>query len=58
MKKKRSLQRRESNPGPLMCKVKVLSIVPWQVIVISLIKFIIFNTFAREVLPVNAVWSR
>ena len=54
-KKTRSLQRRESNPGPSTCNVSVLFIAPQQLILVTLVKFIIFNTFAHEVLLVNAV---
>ena len=54
-KKKRSLQRRGSNPGPLTCKVNVLFIAPRQLILITLVKLIIFNTFAHEILPVDPV---
>ena len=58
LRKKKSLQRWESNPGPLTCKVNVLSIAPRQLIFVTLVKLIIFNTFAHEILPVDAVWSR
>ena len=58
LRKKKSLQRWESNPGPLTYKVNVLSIAPRQLIFITLVKLIIFNTFAHEILPVDAVWSR
>ena len=61
LRKKKSLQRWESNPGPLTCKVNVLSIAPRQLIfitTITFVKLIIFNTFAHEILPVDAVWSR
>ena len=58
LRKKKSLQRWESNPRPLTCKVNVLSIAPRQLMFITLVKLIIFNTFAHEILPVDAVWSR
>ena len=58
LRKKKSLQQWESNPGPLTCKVNVLSIAPRQLIFITLVKLIIFTTFAHEILPVDAVWSR
>ena len=37
------------------CKVNVLSIAPRQLILITLLKLIIFNTFLHEILPVDAV---
>ena len=40
------------------CKVNVLSIASRQLILITLVKSIILNTFAHEILPVDAVWSR
>ena len=40
------------------CKVNVLSIAPRQLILVTLVKLIILNTFAHEILPVDAVWSR
>ena len=51
--------RRETNPGPPPCAVNTLSIAPRQLILKILVKLIIFNnTFAHEILPVDAVYSR
>ena len=36
LRKKKSLQHGELNPGPLKCKVNMLSIVPRQLILITL----------------------
>ena len=33
-------------------------LLPRQLIFVTLVKLIIFNTFAHEILPVDAVWSR
>jgi len=57
-KEKDQFQGRESNPGPLTCKVNTLSNVPWQLTLSIFIKIIMLNTFAYEILPVDAVWSR
>ena len=54
----KSFQWQESNPRPPTCKVSALSIVPWQLITKNFVKWIVFNTFAHEVQPVNALRSR
>ena len=54
-KKTKSFQRRESNPGPPTWKFNVLSRAAQRPILESFVKLIIFNTFAYEILPVDAV---
>ena len=57
-KRKESFQGWEWNPEPLTCEVSVLSNVPRQLTLSIFIKIIMLNTFAHEIVPVNAVWSR
>ena len=47
--------RSELNPRPLTWKVNVLSIVPRLLLLKIPVKLIILNTFAYEILPVDAV---
>ena len=54
-KKKTHFQLRELNPRPPTWKVNVLSIVPRQLVLKIAVKLIVFNTFAHEILPVDAV---
>ena len=54
-KRKENFQRRESKPGPSMCKVNALSIVPRQLPLSFLVKVMMLNTFTPEILPVDAV---
>ena len=54
----KSVQRRESNSEPPTWIVDALSIAPRQLPSMKVVKLIIFNTFAHEMLPVDAVWSR
>ena len=54
-KVKKSFLRWESNPGPSTCKVSVLSVVPWQLMLNKFVEFIIFITFTREILPVDCL---
>ena len=58
-KRKNNFLRRETNPGPTPCAANALSIAPRQLILKIHVKLIIFNnTFAHEILPVDAVYSR
>ena len=54
-KEKKHFQQRELNPRPLTLKVNVLSIVPRLLLLKIPVKLIILNTFAYEILPVDAV---
>ena len=54
----KGLQRRESNPEPPSCREDASSIAPRRQTLITYDKLIIFKTFAHEILPVDAVWSR
>ena len=54
-KKKKHFQKRELNPRPPAWKVNMLSIVPRQLVLKIPVKLIIFNTFAHEILLVDAV---
>ena len=56
-KQEKRLLRREANLGPSMSKVNALSIAPRQLMLIGSVKVIMFNIFAHEILPVDAVWS-
>ena len=47
--------KKKSNPGPLTWKVHALSIAPRQLILKYSVKLITFNTFAHEILSVDAV---
>ena len=53
-KEKKSFYRRESNAGLPTWKVYALSITQ-RLILNTLVKLIIFNTFAHEILPVDDV---
>ena len=53
--KKKHFQQRELNPRPPAWKVNMLSIVPRQLVLKIPVKLIIFNTFAHEILLVDAV---
>ena len=53
--KKKHFQQRELNPRPPAWKVNMLSIVPRQLVLKIPVKLIIFNTFADEILLVDAV---
>ena len=39
-------------------RTSALSVAPRQLILLTSLKLIIFNTLAHEILPVDAVWSR
>ena len=54
-KGKKNLQQQESNPGSPTWKVNALSILLRQPILKIPVKLIIFNTFAHEILPVDAL---
>ena len=54
-KEKKHCQQRELNPRPPAWKVNMLSIVPRQLVLKIPVKLIIFNTFAHEILLVDAV---
>ena len=54
-KKKKHFQQRELNPRPPAWKVNMLSIVPRHLVLKISVKLIIFNTFAHEILLVDAV---
>ena len=56
-KDEKSFSWRESNLGPSTCKVNALSIGPQQLMLNKVVKLIIFNTFAHEILAVDTVWS-
>ena len=56
-KKRKSFQQQESKHGPPTCKVNALSIAPQQLILKTPIKLSSFNTFAHEILLLDAVWS-
>ena len=56
-KKKKSFKWQELDPRPLTWKVNWLPIAPWQLIIQTAVKLIIFNTFAHEILLVDTVWS-
>ena len=53
--KKKHFQQHELNPRPPAWKVNMLSIVPRQLVLKIPVKLIIFNTFAHEILLVDAV---
>jgi len=55
--KRKNFPRRKSNPGPLTRKVIALSIAPRHQTLNVHVKFIMFNAFAHEILPVDAVCS-
>ena len=50
-KRKENFQRRESKPGPLVCKVNALSITLRQLTLSFFVKVIILNTFTHEIDP-------
>ena len=54
-KEKKHFQQRELNPRPPAWKVNMLSIVPRHLVLKIFVKLIIFNTFAHEILLVDAV---
>ena len=54
-KDEKSFSWRESNLGPSTCKVNALSIGPQQLMLNKVVKLIIFNTFAHEILAVDTV---
>ena len=54
-KDEKSFSWRESNLGPSTCKVNALSIRPQQLMLNKVVKLIIFNTFAHEILAVDTV---
>ena len=54
-KEKKHFQQQELNPRPLTWKVSVLSIVPRLLVLKIPVKLIILNTFAYEILLVDAV---
>ena len=56
-KDKKREKGRESNPGPSTCRVNEFSIAPRQppLSIAFNYKLIVFNSFAHEILPVDAV---
>ena len=54
-RREKNFARRKSNPGPLTCKVIALSIATRHRMLNVHVKLIMFNVFAHEILPVNAV---
>ena len=54
-KKKKRFQQQEPKHRPPTCKVNALSIAPQQLILKTPIKLISFNTFAHEILLLDAV---
>ena len=54
-RKEKNFPRQESNPGPLTCKVIALSIAPRHQLVNMLVKLILLNIFAHEILRVDVV---
>ena len=59
-KKGKSFRGQESNPSPPTWKANALSVAPrlHDQIIKASVNLIIFNTFADEILPVDADWSR
>ena len=49
------IQRRESNPGPPRCRVDALSSEQRELTIVTYVKLIRFESFAHEILPVDAV---
>ena len=45
------------NARPFSCKIIAISIVPRHQVLNLRVKFIVFNIFAHEILPVDAVWG-
>ena len=39
-------------------RMSAFSVAPRQLVLLTSLKLIIFNTLAHEILPVDAVWSR
>ena len=54
-KKKGNLNFPALSPRPLTCKVDALSIAPRQQVLSIDVKLIIFNVFAHEILPADAL---
>ena len=56
-RKEKIFLQQELSPRPLTCKVDALSIAPRQQVLSIDVKLIIFNVFAHEILPADALWS-
>ena len=56
-RKEKIFLQQELSPRPLTCKVDALSIAPQQQVLSIDVKLIIFNVFAHEILPADALWS-
>ena len=54
-RKEKIFLQQELSPRPLTCKVEALSIAPRQQVLSIDVKLIIFNVFAHEILPADAL---
>ena len=54
-RKEKIFLHQELSPRPLTCKVEALSIAPRQQVLSIDVKLIIFNVFAHEILPADAL---